>query len=113
MMRSLKVKKANMERAASRGYILATDLADYLVLKGETFRSAHGTIAKLISYAISTGKQPGQLILSEYQRFSPLFDDKVYSITIASSIAARNIKGGTSPHQVAQALARAKEIAGK
>ncbi len=110
MVRSLKVKKENMEQAANRGYILATDLADYLVAKGEAFRSAHGITARLISYAANKGKPLSQLSLSEYQCFSPLFDDGIYSVTAVSSIAARNITGGTAPQQVAKALARAKEI---
>ncbi len=113
MVASLKIKKENMERAANRNYILATDLADYLVARGETFRSAHGITARLISYAVEKGKPLSQLSLSEYQHFSPLFDDNVYSVSAVSSIAARNITGGTAPQQVAQALARAKGIVGK
>ena len=112
MINSLKIKKENIERAANRGYILATDLADYLVAKGETFRSAHGITARLISYAADKGKPLSQLNLSEYQRFSPLFGDSIYSVTAVSSIAARSITGGTAPQQVAKALARAKEIVG-
>ncbi len=113
MVKSLKINKANMERAAKQDYILATDLADYLVTKGETFRNAHGITAKLINYAIEKGRSLGQLSLSEYQQFSPLFGDDVYSITITSSIAARNVTGGTAPKQVAIALARAKKIVSK
>jgi len=112
MTGSLKIKAVNMERAANRDYILATDLADYLVRKGEAFRSAHGIIARLISYALEKGRALSQLSLNEYQRFSPLFSDDVYSVTVASSIAARNITGGTAPEQVARALARAKGIVG-
>ncbi|MCJ7763784.1 MAG: lyase family protein, partial [Dehalococcoidales bacterium] len=112
MVKSLKVKKENMERAANRGYILATDLADYLVAKGETFRSAHGITARLISYAADKGKPLNQLSLDEYQGFSPLFGDSIYSVTAASSLNARNITGGTAPQQVAKALARAREMVG-
>ena len=112
MTGSLKIKAENMERAANRDYILATDLADYLVRKGEAFRSAHGIIARLISYAMEKGEALSQLNLSEYQRFSPLFGDDVYSVTVSSSIAARNIIGGTAPEQVARALAKAKGIVG-
>jgi len=113
MVKNLKIKKVNMEQAANRDYILATDLADYLVAKGETFRSAHGITARLISYAVEKGKKLNQLSLSEYQQFSHLFGDDVYSVTVTSSIAARNITGGTAPKQVAQALARAKRIVSK
>ena len=112
MTGSLKIKAVNMEQAANRDYILATDLADYLVRKGEAFRSAHGIIARLISYAMEKGEALSQLNLSEYQRFSPLFGDDVYSVTVSSSIAARNIIGGTAPEQVARALAKAKGIVG-
>jgi len=112
MTGSLKTKAVNMELAANRDYILATDLADYLVRKGEAFRSAHGIIARLVSYALEKGRTLSQLTLSEYQRFSPLFGDDVYSVTVASSITARNIIGGTAPEQVARALARAKGIVG-
>jgi argininosuccinate lyase len=83
------------------------------VAKGEIFRSAHGITARLISYAIEKGKSPGQLSLSEYQQFSPLFGDDVYSVTVTSSLATRNITGGTAPEQVARALARAKGIVGQ
>jgi argininosuccinate lyase len=110
MVKSLKIKAANMERAVKQGYILATDLADYLVGKGEIFRSAHGIIARLVSYALAKGRPLGKLSLDEYQRFSPLFGDDVYAVTVASSIAARNITGGTAPEQVARALTRARKI---
>ncbi len=110
MLDTLKVKRENIEKALGRGYILATDLADYLVSKGEPFRSAHGIVASLISYAYGKGKALSRLTMAEYQRFSPLFDDDVYSITPAASVAARNIKGATSPQEVARAIARAKTI---
>jgi len=112
MVGSLKVNKENMERAVNRGYILATDIADYLVARGETFRSAHSITAKLIGYAADKGKSLGQLSLNEYKSFSPLFDDGVFTVTAESSIAARNVTGGTAPLQVAKALARAKKMVG-
>jgi len=110
MTRSLRIKTVNMERAAGRDYILATDLADYLVKKGEAFRSAHGITARLVSYAMEKGKALSQLSLSEYQSFSPMFSNDVYSVTVASSIASRNVTGGTAPEQVELALARAKRM---
>jgi argininosuccinate lyase len=113
MINSLKVKKENIERAANRGYILATDLADYLVARGETFRSAHKIIARLIGYAADRGKLPSKLSLDEYQSFSPLFDDGIFAVTTESSIDARNVTGGTAPQQVAKALDRAKKMIGK
>jgi argininosuccinate lyase len=113
MIKTLRVKAENIEQAAKRGYILATDLADYLVKKGEAFRTAHDIVARLVSYAMEKGKSFTELSLSEYKGFSPLFGEDVYSITIEASIAARDVIGGTAPKQVARALAAAKKILGE
>jgi argininosuccinate lyase len=110
LVATLRVKSENTERAVKRGYILATDLADYLVRKGAAFRTAHDIVAKLVSQAIDKGKLFSELSLSEYQEFSPLFDKDVYAITVDSSLAARDVIGGTAPKQVAQALAAARKI---
>ena len=112
MVSTLRVKAENMTRAVERGYILATDLADYLVKKGETFRTAHDIVGKLVAYAIKKGKSFTELSLAEYRNFSPRFGKDVRSITVASSIAARDIVGGTAPKQVARALAAAKKKIG-
>jgi argininosuccinate lyase len=112
MIKSLEIKVENMERAVNKGYLLATDLADYLVHKGETFRSAHGIVARLVSYAVEKDKSFGELSISEFKRCSPLFGEDVKSITVASSIALRDVIGGTAPKQVAKALSIAKKIIG-
>jgi argininosuccinate lyase len=112
MVGTLKVKPENARRALEKGYILATDLADYLVKKGEAFRSAHEIVAKLVSYAMEEGKPLAELKLAEYKKFSPLFEKDVCSITVESSIAARDVIGGTAPGQVAKALANAKKAIG-
>jgi argininosuccinate lyase len=113
MIKTLRVKAKNMEQAAKRGYILATDLADYLVKKGEAFRTAHDIVARLVSYAMEKGKSFTELSLDEYKGFSPLFGEDVYSITVESSIAARDVIGGAAPKQVARALAAAKKLLGE
>jgi argininosuccinate lyase len=112
MVGTLKVNGENTRRAAGRGYILATDLADYLVKKGESFRTAHEVVGKLVSYAFKKGKTFGELDIKEYRKFSPLFGEDVYKISLESSLAARNITGGTSPRKVRQALAKAKKLVG-
>jgi len=110
MVATLRVKAENTREAAERGYILATDLADYLVKRGEAFRTAHDIVARLVSYAMEKGKSFGELSLAEYKGFSSLFGEDVYSITVESSIAARDVMGGTAPGQVEQALATARKI---
>jgi argininosuccinate lyase len=108
MVKTLKVNGDNTRKAAGRGYILATDLADYLVKKGETFRTAHEIVGRLVSYAAGKDKTFAELNINEYKRFSPLFGADVRSITIESSLAARNVVGGTAPAQVKKALAKAR-----
>ena len=110
MMATLQVRADNIARAAGRGYLLATDLADYLVKKGVAFRTAHEIVAGLTSYAIKKKKSFSEISLAEYRNFAALFDEDVYSITVASSIAARDVIGGTAPRQVAQALVRAQKM---
>ncbi|MFC2002506.1 argininosuccinate lyase [Chloroflexota bacterium] len=112
MVKTLKVNPESTNQALKRGYILATDLADYLVKKGSPFRTAHDIVAKLVSYAAEKDKPFSELTLDEYIRFSPLFADDVHSITVESSIAAKDVFGGTASGQVGQALATAKKIAG-
>jgi argininosuccinate lyase len=110
---TLQVRVGNAAKALERGYILATDLADYLVKKGETFRMAHEIVGKLVSYASKKGKTFAQLTLGEYKKFSPLFGADVRSITIESSLAARDVIGGTAPKQVKKALAKARRMVDK
>jgi argininosuccinate lyase len=112
MVKSLKVKPENARAALEKGYILATDLADYLVKKGQAFRAAHEVVAKLVSYAIEQNKSLGKLTITEYKKFSPLFAKDVLAITIEFSLAARDVTGGTAPKQVAKALAAAKKAIG-
>ncbi|MBI2852540.1 MAG: argininosuccinate lyase [Chloroflexi bacterium] len=109
MVKTLRIKPEKMRQALDKGYLLATDLADYLVKKGAAFRLSHGIVGKLVSYALSKGISLGELSLDEYRRFSPLFADDVHEITAEASMAARNAKGGTAPEQVVQALAEARK----
>ena len=112
MIETLRIKAENTGQAVKRGYILATDLADYLVSQGESFRTAHDIVARLVSYAMEKGKSFSELSLTEYKDFSRLFGEDVYLITIESSMAARDNIGGTAPKKVELALAAAKKIIG-
>ena len=113
MIKTIKINTECISQAMNKDYILATDLADYLVKKNVPFREAHGVVAKLAEYAINKGKSFHETSLSEYNNFSPLFSEDVYNITLESSVAARNITGGTSPQQVKQALEKAREFIGR
>ncbi|MBA7593559.1 Argininosuccinate lyase [subsurface metagenome] len=110
MIATMQISGDRTKEAAEGGYILATDLADYLVRKEVPFRQAHEIVGKLVQYAMEKGKGFKELSLDEYQRFSPLFAQDVYSVTVESSLEARTARGGTAPRQVEQALKRARKI---
>jgi argininosuccinate lyase len=112
MVGTLKLNAAKMQRAAGEGFILATDLADYLVGKGESFRTAHGIIARLVAYGVQNGRSIQELSLQEFKTFSPLFEEDVKYITVKSSLAARDNPGGTAPVRVENALVEARRILG-
>jgi argininosuccinate lyase len=110
MVKTVKVNDENMRRALDKGYVLATDIADYLVKKGAAFRTAHEIVGKLVNYAAEKGKTLAELDIKEYKKFSPLFKADVRSITVETSLAARDVTGGTAPGQVKKALAAARRI---
>ena len=110
MISTMQVKGERMRQAAEDSYVLATDLADYLVAKGIAFREAHGITARVSQYAEAHGKSFHQLTLEEYRQFSDHFDQDVFSITVETSVAARNVPGGTAPAQVEEALAHARAL---
>ena len=111
MLSTMTVNRDRMELASGESYMLATDLADYLVSEKKVpFREAYGAVKELCSYAGSEGKALGDLAVEEYRRFSPHFDEGVYRISAASSVAARDIEGGTAPRRVDEALRRAREV---
>ena len=110
MVKTIKVNTDRISQAMKTDYMLATELADYLVKKGMPFRQAHGVVARLSEYAMSKDKNFRELDQKEYRKFSPLFGDDVYKITLESSVNARNVAGGTSPQQVGKALTRARRL---
>ena len=108
MLGSLKVIGERMSEFANESYMLATDMADYLVSKEVPFREAHGIMRNLCDYCEDQGKELKELSLSEYHAFSNVFEDDVYNITAWSSIEARDNLGGTAPSQVEQELGEAR-----
>ena len=108
MLPTIRVNEQRTRAAATAGYTLATDLADYLARKGLPFREAHKAVGKLVRYASEKSKELSELTLKEYQRFSPLFAEDVLSLDVAASLAARDVPGGTAPARVAAALKEAR-----
>ena len=97
MVKTMTAHKESMRAAASKGFINATDLADYLVKKGEPFRSAYKTCGEIVSYCIQNGKTLETLALDEYKKFSDKFNDDLYSaIDISNCVNKRVSEGGTA-----------------
>ncbi len=114
MLPALRVDPLLPEAAARGSYVLATDVADYLVRKGAPFRDAHQAVTELVRYAQMEGKALPELSLEEYRRFSPAFEEDVLALDLRSAIEARDAPGGTSSRQVEAALKRArKRLEGK
>lgn len=96
MVSSMKTKPENMKKAAQTGFINATDLADYLVLKGLPFRSAYKISGKLVSYCIQNETILEDLPLEIYKQESDLFDNDVYdAISLETCVSKRTSLGGT------------------
>lgn len=111
MMRSTEVNAGRM-RESIRDYVLATDVADYLVRKGLPFRAAHGISAAISRHAWDAGLPLADLTIDEYRSFSPLFDEDILDLSMERSVAARDVPGGTSPDRVAAALEAARTLLG-
>ena len=108
MVSTMEVQAERMRTAVLNSYALATDVADYLVAKGLPFREAHGIVARLSSHAVESGKRLDELDLDTYRGFSDRFEEDVLSITVESSISARDVLGGTAPNRVEAAVEAAK-----
>ncbi|MEL7561593.1 argininosuccinate lyase [Dehalogenimonas sp. 4OHTPN] len=110
MIRTIKVRPDRMLTSVDRSYLLATDLADYLVKKGESFRNAHGIVARLVSHCAKEGKTFPDLALDAYRQFSPLFGEDVFNLGVDTSIDSKDNPGGTARRRVNEAIVAAKEL---
>lgn len=98
---TLKINEDKMLRAANKGFVNATDLADYLVTKGVAFRDAHRIAGEIIFDCISKVCELGDLSLEEYNKYSSVIDDDIYGeISITRCIEKRNVIGGPAIQQV-------------
>jgi argininosuccinate lyase len=105
MIETMKVCRENMYAAAQRGFINATDLADYLTKKGVPFRAAYKTAGQIVAYSIKHGKVLENLSLDEYKSFDPRFEEDLYrEIELSSCVAKRISAGGTGPESVASQI---------
>ena len=105
MFKTLKIDAHKIQGSMKSGFLNATDVADYLVLKGMTFRDAHETSGRLVLHCIESNKALEDLRLEEFKAFSQLFDVDVYRyIDLTCCVERRNIPGGPAPSQVKAAI---------
>jgi len=101
MIDTMTVLADNMKKAASNGFINATDLADYLTKKGMPFRTAYKLTGQLVAKCIADGCTLETLPLEKYKALSPLFEDDIYDeIDLVNCVKKRISEGGTSPESV-------------
>jgi len=109
MMPEIKFNKEVMERAAQEGFLIATDLAEYLTEKGIPFRKAHEIIGRLVRYCIEKDKTLRDLDLKEFRRFSEVIDEDVFScLALEGSIRRKDSYGGTAKKRVLKAIKQIK-----
>ena len=101
MMKTMTIRKDNMEAAALGGFTNATDLADYLVKKGLPFRETHAISGKLVHYCIENGISLADVPLDKLKEFSDAFEEDVYdAISLKTCVEGRKLVGGPNPETV-------------
>ena len=111
MISSMKVNASAMAESAKKGFMNATDLADYLVLKGMAFRDAYKVSGTVVAYCIQSGHILEDLPLDEYRKFSSLIDEDVYqAIDLKNCVQKRSSEGGTSIESVKKQLSMLREV---
>ena len=111
MVDTMTVLKENMRNAAAKGFINATDCADYLVGKGLPFRDAYKATGELVALCIDKGLTLETLPLDEYKKICPLFDDEVYkAINLEKCVADRLVPGGPSKESVEKQIKEARKV---
>ena len=106
MVRTMRALPENMYAAAQKGFINATDLADYLVKKGLPFRSAYKMVGQIVARAIADQTVLDQIPLDVLREFSLLFEEDVYKeISLETCVSKRVSAGGTGPASVAAQIA--------
>ena len=111
LVKTMTVLKDNMKKAAAKGFINATDCADYLVEKGIPFRDAYKITGSLVKYCIKNDTTLENLKLEEFKEYSDKFEKDVYeAIDLSNCVNKRNVVGGPAAEQVMKQIERVKNI---
>ncbi len=106
MTAGMRVNAERVREAAADPFLLATDLADWLVLRGVPFRQAHEIMGKLTAHSLASGQAFPEIPLEQWKQFSPVFDATVFKVlTLEHAVTARRATGAPSPVNVQRELA--------
>ena len=109
VLANIRLNETRMLDAAMKGYLNATELADYLARKGTPFRQAHETVGRIVMHALEEKVELNDLTLEDLRSFSPLIEQDVFdSLSLERTLATKSRIGGTSPERVAEALVSAR-----
>ena len=110
MLPKIKINSKTMGKAASQGYLNATDLADYLAVRGMPFREAHACAGQAVRYALDKKKELHQLSLKELQSFSSIIEEDIFKfLGTEEMVNRRKSAGGTATENVKAAIKKAKK----
>lgn len=111
MMKTFSFKKDNLLKSTEKGFLAATEIADYLAKKSIPFRTAHGIVKNIVNYCIKKEKTLSQLTLGEYKTFEKNIEKDIYSfINIKNIVNAKTSYGGTSRKSVIKQIADLKKL---
>jgi len=109
MLGHIKFNREKMAEEAAKGFTTATDLVEYLVLKGLPFREAHGVVGKLVAYCLKEKRSFADLSLQEWKKVSEKFGPEIKKmLTPRASIERKKTLGSTSFREVEKQIARLK-----
>jgi len=109
LLLKIKFNESVITEKLKLGFLEATDMADYLVKKGETFRNAHHIIGNIVKYCIESGKTIPDLSIAQLKKFSGLFEDDIFKkIEMEACLNAKDVDCGTSASNVSEKTGLAK-----
>ena len=110
LLPNITVNKTSMQKAAASGYLNATDMADYLVIKGLPFREAHHCVGQIVRYALGLKKEIHELSITELQQHAPQIEDDIFGyLGTQQMIDRRTSIGGTATQTVKTAIKAAEQ----
>ena len=111
MMETMTFNKEKMRQAARKGFMNATDAADWLVKQGVPFRDAHAIIGQLVLYCVNNDKNLDDLTLEEYKSVSDVFTEDIYNaIDLDTCVNSRKVEGGPSKEYITSLINLNKEV---